>query len=637
MKNIIIGTAGHIDHGKTTLIKALTGRDTDRLEEEKRRGITIDLGFTYFDLPNEKRAGIIDVPGHEKFIKNMLAGVIGMDIVLLVIAADEGIMPQTKEHLNILNLLGITKGIIVLTKCDLVDNEWITLVEEDIKDSLKGTFFEETPIIRVSSVNGKGLQDLTNTISKLTEELEERNTETISRLPIDRVFTISGHGTVITGTLITGKIRKGDEVEIYPIEKKCKIRNIQVHGKNCEIVSAGQRSAINLAGIKKSELFRGCVIAPKNSMKNTMMLDVKLELLEDSKRIIENRSRLHLYTGTSEVLCRVVLIDKDQLTPGESCYAQLRLEEQIAVRRGDKFIVRFYSPLETIGGGIILESNPIKKRRFDDNDIDELSIKEKGSENDVTEKIIKKMSKEIPSINEIAKITAVSLDEIKKHVDVLEQKGVISIFKLKTGTYLWHKNYEIEMENNIINYLESYHKQYPLRKGILKAEIKSKYFKNIKLQLFDAITENMSQKNKIKKYNEYLALTDFKIQYNKTHIEIEKEILKVCTNNLYNLMKINELSQLITSDDKNMINEIIYLMIDEKKLVKLNEDYCITKELLEEAQKILINTMEIEGSITAAKYRDVLNTNRKNTITLLEYFDKIKLTKRRENERVLYT
>ncbi len=637
MDNIIIGTAGHIDHGKTTLIKALTGRDTDRLEEEKRRGITIDLGFTYFDLPNRKRAGIIDVPGHEKFIKNMLAGVIGMDIVLLVIGADEGIMPQTKEHLNILSLLGITKGIVVLTKSDLVDDEWIDLVEEDIKDSLKGTFFEDTPLIKVSSVNGDGIKELTNTISKLTEELEERNTETIPRLPIDRVFTISGHGTVITGTLITGKIKKGDEVEIYPIEKRCKIRNIQVHGENCDVVSAGQRSAINLAGIKKSELYRGCVIAPINSMKNTMMLDVKLELLEDSKRIIENKSRLHLYTGTSEVLCRIVLIDTEQLTPGETCYAQLRLEEEIAVRRGDKFIVRFYSPLETIGGGTILESNPTKKRRFDDSDIDELRIKETGSENDVTEKIIKEKSKEIPSIKEIAKITAVSLDEIKKHVDILDQNGVVSVFKLKTGTYLWHKIYETEIEAEIINYLENYHKQYPLRKGILKAEIKSKYFKNIKLQLFDAVIENMSKRNKIKKYKEYLATIDFKIQFNKEHIEIEEEILKIIKNNLYNLIKISEIPQLISYKDTDIINDIIYLMIDENKLIKLDDEYCITKEMLDEAQKILINIIEKEGSITAAKYRDDLNTNRKNTITLLEYFDKIKFTKRRENERILYS
>ena len=423
MKNIIIGTAGHIDHGKTTLIKALSGTDTDRWEEEKRRGITIDLGFACFDLPsepgsqNKNRIGIIDVPGHEKFIKNMLAGVVGMDLVLLVIAADEGIMPQTQEHVNILNLLGIKNGIIVLTKCDLVDSDWIELIKEDIKEELADTFFANSPIVEVSSTTGKGINELIDAIQRMTNNIvNERDIYTIPRLPIDRAFTISGFGTVITGTMISGTIKKGDELEIYPIGKLSKVRNIQVHNSDAEACYAGQRAAINLTNIKKSELYRGCVLAPVNSMKNTMMLDVKLNLLKSSKRIVENRSRLHLYTGTSEVLCRVVLLDKENLTPGESCYAQLRLEEEIAVRRGDKFIVRFYSPMETIGGGEIIEPVPNKKSKVNDNLIESLKIKEQGSNTQVTENIIKENSSIIPSINELAKLTAMSVEEISSNV-----------------------------------------------------------------------------------------------------------------------------------------------------------------------------------------------------------------------------
>ncbi|MFA6781632.1 MAG: selenocysteine-specific translation elongation factor, partial [Sedimentibacter sp.] len=348
MRNIIIGTAGHIDHGKTTLIKALTGRETDRWEEEKRRGITIDLGFTYFDLPDGSKAGIIDVPGHEKFIKNMLAGVVGMDMVLLVIAADEGIMPQTTEHLNILNLLGMKNGIVVLTKCDIADEEWISLVKEDIIESLSSTFLEGAPIVEVSSKTRNGINNLIQEINNQAEKsVIERELNTIPRLPIDRVFSIQGFGTVITGTLITGILKKGTEVEIYPVNKVCRIRNIQVHSSDVEKAYSGQRTAINLTNVKKTDIYRGCVIAPVNSMKNTMMLDVKLNLLKSSKRVVINRSRLHLYTGTSEILCRVVLLDRDELKPGESCFAQLRLEEEVAVRRGDKFIVRFYSPSET--------------------------------------------------------------------------------------------------------------------------------------------------------------------------------------------------------------------------------------------------------------------------------------------------
>ncbi|WP_289292429.1 selenocysteine-specific translation elongation factor, partial [Sporofaciens musculi] len=338
MKNIIVGTAGHIDHGKTTLIKALTGRNTDRWEEEQRRGITIDLGFTYFDLPCGDRVGIIDVPGHERFINNMVAGVVGMDLVLLVIAADEGIMPQTREHVDILNLLGIEKSIIVLNKCDLVDEEWLELVEEEIKEELEGTFLENSPVVRVSAATGEGLKDLINLIERMTsDEVVEKDVQTIPRLPVDRAFTLSGFGTIITGTLVSGTISKEDTLQMYPVGKECKIRSIQVHGQDKEECFAGQRVAINLSNVKKKEIKRGCVLAPKNSMKNTDLLDVKIRILDSSVRVLTNHMRLHFFTGTSEVLCRAVLLDKEEIGPAESGFVQLRLEEEVAVRRGDKF------------------------------------------------------------------------------------------------------------------------------------------------------------------------------------------------------------------------------------------------------------------------------------------------------------
>ena len=386
MKNIIIGTAGHIDHGKTTLIKALTGRNTDRWEEEQRRGITIDLGFTYFDLKNGDRVGIIDVPGHERFINNMVAGVVGMDLVMLVVAADEGIMPQTREHMDILGELGIEKSILVLNKCDLVEEDWLELVKEEIKEELEGTFLEQAPIVEVSAATGQGIPELIEVIERLTaEEVVEKDVNTIPRLPIDRVFSLSGFGTIITGTLLAGTISKEDNLQVYPIGKEYKIRNIQVHGQDVEKCYAGQRVAINLSNVKKSELRRGCVLAPPNNMKNTMLLDVKLNVLPSSMRVLTNHTRLHLFTGTSEILCRAVLLDKEEIGPGESGFVQLRLEEEIALRRGDKFVVRFYSPMETIGGGIVLEPNPKKKKRFDKDAIEELQRKESGSSEDVIE------------------------------------------------------------------------------------------------------------------------------------------------------------------------------------------------------------------------------------------------------------
>ena len=631
MRNIIIGTAGHIDHGKTTLIKALTGRETDRWEEEKRRGITIDLGFTYFDLPDGNKAGIIDVPGHEKFIKNMLAGVVGMDMVLLVIAADEGIMPQTTEHLNILNLLGVENGIVVITKCDIVDQEWISLVREDITETISSTFLEGAPIVEVSSKTGQGIEKLIQEIINIADKaVKERELNTIPRLPIDRVFSIQGFGTVITGTLITGILKKGEEVEIYPVNKICRIRNIQVHSSDVEKAYAGQRTAINLSNVKKDEIYRGCVIAPVNSMKNTMMLDVKLNLLKSSKRVVINRSRLHLYTGTSEILTRVVLLDRDELTPGESCYAQLRLEEEIAVRRGDKFIVRFYSPLETIGGGEIIEPLPLKRKRFDENLIEELKIKEKGTGADVIEKIIKE-TKDLLSVSGLAKTTALTETEVQDNIEILEQEEKITLFKVKNDMYVWHKSFEIEIEEKLEKYLFNYHKENKYATGAKKSEIKSKFFPNLKQLLFDVIIQAFVEKGLIKQSDEFISLTYFTIEYDEDYRKIKERVLMILDEVKFELLKIDELSEKINHP---MTDDVLSLMLTEKDLVRIN-DLVTTRELYEEAKNILVEFLNKNKKISAAQYRDLINTNRKTAIALLEHFDMLKLTKRIENDRIL--
>ena len=631
MRNIIIGTAGHIDHGKTTLIKALTGRETDRLEEEKRRGITIDLGFTYFDLPNGSKAGIIDVPGHERFIKNMLAGVVGMDMVLLVIAADEGIMPQTTEHLNILNILGLENGIVVLTKCDLADQEWISLVKEDIRDSLKSTFLEESPIVEVSSKTGYGIDKLIQEINGLAQKaVKERDLNTISRLPIDRVFSIQGFGTVITGTLITGILKKGDEVEIYPVNKISRIRNIQVHSSDAEKAYAGQRTAINLSNIKKTDIYRGCVIAPVNSMKNTMMLDVKLNLLKSSKRIVVNRSRLHFYTGTSEILTRVVLLDRDELSPGESCYAQLRLEEEVAVRRGDKFIVRFYSPVETVGGGEIIEPVPLKRKRFDEDLIEELKIKEKGSGADVIEKIIKQ-SKDLLSVSALAKTTALTETEVRYDIEILEQEEKISLFKVKNEMYLWHKSFEIELEEKLEKYLFNFHKVNKYAKGAKKSEIKSKFLPDLKQLLFDTVILFFAEKGLIKQTDEFISLPYFTVEYDEDYTKIKGKALNILNDVKFEFLKFEELEE---KTGLPMTSDVLSLMMAEKDLVKINE-LVTSKILYEEAKNILVEFLKKNKKISAAQYRDLLNTNRKTAITLLEHFDMVKLTKRVENDRIL--
>ena len=637
MKNIIVGTAGHIDHGKTTLIKALTGRNTDRWEEEQRRGITIDLGFTYFDLKNGDRVGIIDVPGHEKFINNMVAGVVGMDLVLLVVAADEGIMPQTREHMDILGLLGIKKSILVINKCDLVDEEWLELVEEEIQEELEGTFLEGAPVVKVSAATGQGLADLTDTIQQLmSDEVVAKDTQTIPRLPIDRAFTLSGFGTIITGTLISGTITREDVLEMYPIGKECKIRNIQVHGQNQDKCYAGQRVAINLSNVKKKEIRRGCVLAPKNSMKNTDLLDVKLKVLEDSMRILTNHERLHLYTGTSEILCRAVLLDKEQIGPGEEGLVQLRLEEEIAVKRGDRFVVRFYSPMETIGGGIVLEPNPVRKKRFDAQAIEELKKKESGSLGDVMELQIKEHGDTMITLAELAKVMAHSVDELKEYLEELEESGTIFVFPMKKDTYLWHRDSEFAVRQKIEETLQKYHSEHPYRYGMKKAEIHNTFLKKIKPNIFDAYIERMTGENVYGRREEYLSLPGYEVPKDAMYLQTEKLIEDTFEKAGYDFLRFSEID--FGKIPRQTAEDVVLMMIDEGKVLRINEEMFTMKHLMDEAKEKIQNHLKEENLITIAQVRDMFSTSRKSAKPILEYMDSIKVTKKTggESERVAY-
>ena len=637
MKNIIIGTAGHIDHGKTTLIKALTGRNTDRWEEEQRRGITIDLGFTYFDLKSGDRVGIIDVPGHEKFINNMVAGVVGMDLVMLVIAADEGIMPQTREHMDILGLLGIEKSIIVLNKCDLVEEEWIELVEEEVKEELEGTFLENAPVMKVSAATGQGIPELIDMIEKLTaDEMEQKDINTIPRLPIDRAFSMSGFGTVITGTLLAGSITKEDTLEMYPIGKECKIRSIQVHGQPVERCYAGQRVAINLSNIKKSEIKRGCVLAPPNNMKNTMMLDVKMNILPSSMRILTNHARLHLFTGTSEVLCRAILLDKEEIGPGESGYVQLRLEEEIALRRGDKFIVRFYSPMETIGGGVVLEPNPTKKKRFHQETIEELERKESGSSEDIIDMHIHNSKDSMMTVAELAKITALSLDEVTEDVKSLEDQGMIKVFHMKKDSYTWHSSNDKAFQTELVEKLSDYHEKHPYRYGMQKAEIHNTFLKKVKPTVFDLYIDNLVEEGVIKRHNEFLSLPSHEIKKDALYEKTEKKLLEVFEKAQLDFPKLSEVD--MGGIESDVIDDILLLLMEEGKIVKLGEELYTLTPYIENSKQIIQGLLSQKDLITMGEIRDALETSRKNAKLIVEYMDSIKVTKRNgtESERVAY-
>ena len=637
MKNIIIGTAGHIDHGKTTLIKALTGRNTDRWEEDQRRGITIDLGFTYFDLPGGDRAGIIDVPGHEKFINNMVAGVVGMDLVLLVIAADEGIMPQTREHVDILHLLGIEKSIIVLNKCDLVDEEWLELVEEEVREELAGTFLEHAPVAKVSAATGQGLEELIQIIEKMTEDdLTPKDIHTIPRLPVDRVFTLSGFGTIITGTLVSGTIHKEDTLEMYPVGKECKIRSIQVHGTDRDVCYAGQRVAINLSNVKKKEIARGCVLAPKNSMKNTDLLDVKLNVLDSSMRVLTNHSRLHFFTGTSEILCRAVLLDKEEIGPGESGYVQLRLEEEIAVRRGDKFVVRFYSPMETIGGGVILEPNPGVKKRFHQDVIDELKRKESGSVADVIELHIRERGKTLITLAELAKMTALSEQEIREAAEELKSQGQIQEFQLKKDTWFWHADSRRAATEEILAALTAYERKYPYRYGMKKAEVQGIYFQKIRPNLFDRIIEFLEEEGCVKREGEFLCTPDYQVRKDGVFDQVSSVLLDTFKKARFDFVRYSEIS--LPKVERETGDDILNILLVEGSVVKVTEDMYTLKDYMEEARQAISAHLANDPVITIAQVRDMFQTSRKSAKPILEYMDSIKVTKKTgaESERVAY-
>jgi len=636
LKNVIIGTAGHIDHGKTTLIKALTGRDTDRLREEKERGISIELGFTYFDLPSGRRAGIIDVPGHERFIKNMLAGAGGIDVVVLVIAADEGVMPQTREHLNILSLLRVKKGIIALSKKDMVDQEWLDMITEQIRDEVQDSFLKEAKIIPVSSVTGEGLKELVAEIDSVTGVVEEKDTHEVFRLPVDRAFTITGFGTVVTGTLISGSINEGDKVEIYPHRTETRVRSIQVHEKSVKTAYAGQRVAVNIANVKLDEIQRGDVLAQPGRMEVTMMLDARLEMLKSADKSIDNRDRLRLYHGTSEIMCRVVLLDREELKPGESAFVQLRLEEETACMKGDRFVIRTYSPMLTIGGGTVLEPNPPKRKRFKEDVIEELKIKEQGDPEEVIEGYLIQNSGKYPERKAIIKAVGnIGAELFDKITAGLLEKKLINEFRLGDETYVLHIRYLKDVEKKLEEILETYHRKNPLKSGISKEELRTRIFEGMKPRLADLIFGYFEASGVIKLDNQYVAKSGFTVQFNKLQTQIRDTIRRSYSENRFNPPKVVELAEANRLDKEQCL--LVYnTLIEMGELVKLGEDIAVSKDAYDEAVGLIRKQIKENGPIQLGQFRDLLGTSRKYAMALLDYFDQNRITRRVGDNRILF-
>ena len=622
MKNIIIGTAGHVDHGKTRLIKALSGIDTDRLEEEKKRGITIELGFAH--IPNDAgyNIGVIDVPGHEKFIKKMLAGIGGIDFVLFVVAADEGIMPQTREHFEILQALGIDDGIIAITKTDMVDEEWLELVQEDIRDYVEGSFLEGKPMIPVSAKSGENIDLLKEEIiRKCDRESKRIEAPEMFRLPVDRVFIKSGFGTVVTGTLMDGTCSLNDEVHVFPEETPAKIRGIQTYGNDVEQAVAGQRTAINLSGVRKEDIRRGDVIAAKGAVSVTGMLDVKLKIFDSSERMVLNNSRVHLYCGSKEVLTKVILMDRDALSAGEEAYVQFRLEEPIAVRRGDRFIIRFYSPIITIGGGQILDAVPEKHKRNRENVLEGFRMLESGNISDIF--VLKTgghkfYSKEL-LLQELGMLPETGNREIERCIE--EDKLV----ELEDGTILAASKFQM-MTDRLIQLLQEYHESNPLAEGMPKQELQSRLRDTWHIQedkIILGAVHRLMNLGMLTDCGKTVSMQGFEAVLTPEQEKLKERIAGIYKDAGIEIPKNDEIYAL--DSDKRVINAIFDRLYKEGVLVKVDPSYNISQEGWNRVAAAA-RTAGAEGSFVLADFRDTLNTSRKYASVYLAALDRAGIT-----------
>lgn len=632
MNHVIIGTAGHVDHGKTLLIKALTGIDTDRLQEEKKRGITIELGFAHLDWPDGTQAGIVDVPGHEKFIKNMLAGAGGIDLAMLIVAADDGFMPQTLEHLDILTLLGIKDGCVVITKSDVVDPEWLEMMQEEIVGRVEGTFLEGKPVHCVSAYTGQGIPELRQELHDMVQRAAVKNMRVPFRLPVDRVFSVDGFGTVVTGTLIEGSMHEGDLAELVPGGADTRIRNLQVHGKDVDTAYAGQRVAVNLAGLKKTDIKRGDAVAKPGSVRTSRMLDVRLQNLRGSRRVIQNDSQVHLYHTSQVQLAKVVLLDRDALNPGESCYAQLRLAEPISTKSGDRFVIRFYSPLETIGGGVILDDSPARHKRFQQGVLEALKIKESGSGGDRVIQVLTEFGTELPDAARLAAKLRLDEEDVAKAVQELCARGraVEPLPGRYASAAVMDKTWD-----NCREILSGYHKANPLHAGMKEAEVRQKCFKNLDQTTADALLGALQQEGKLRRISDRYALADFEIKFTKRQNNIKQKLLQTYQAADLESPATDDVLAGFPQNEKTDAKQVLESLVTGGELVMLTPQICWYKDVYARVCDVVKTHFETHETITLGELRDLINSSRKYTLAVLEYYDKNRITKKDGDLRYL--
>ncbi|SLM27916.1 Selenocysteine-specific elongation factor [Desulfamplus magnetovallimortis] len=635
MKQIILGTAGHIDHGKTSLIRALTGIETDRLKEEIKRGITIELGFASITLSDGNVIGIVDVPGHEKFVKNMVAGASGIDLVSMVIAADEGVMPQTREHMEICTLMGIKHGFIAMTKIDLVDEDLMELAMDDVREFTRGTFLEDAPVVPVSSTKNLGLDLFRSTLEKICNEIPERPYSPIFRLPVDRVFSMKGFGTVITGTLASGKIDVGENIMVFPSRVTSKVRGIQVHGKSVESASSGTRTAINFQGLDRENVNRGDILSTPDTLKPSYMVDAHLHFLSSNTKPAKARTRVRFHSGTSEIMGNVILLDREELMPGSLAPVQIRLENPICVMHGDHFVIRSYSPVRTIGGGHILNPFPGKHKLFNQEIIDGLN----GLLDNDPQQNISFFSK-------MGRHNGVSFGELRlmtplpdKKLDGILQKMLASrslvLSDKEKRTYIHGEIFDA-LSNDVLKLLSAYHEENPLKEGISKEELKSKFraFKSKDSKLFPLVTSRLVKDGNIVQEGNTIRLATHKVALQVDLKAVKEKIAKIYERDGLTPPFFRTICSELEVDPK-IARDVLQMLIDEKRIVKTKDDLYFDIQAIKKIEAQLLEFLTRENEITTPQFKDMTGISRKYVIPLIEYFDAINFTIRVGDTRQL--
>ena len=629
---VIMGTAGHIDHGKTTLVKALTGIDCDRLAEEKKRGITIELGFAFMDLPGGKKLGVVDVPGHERFVKNMVAGAAGIDFVVLVIAADEGIMPQTREHLEICSLLGISTGIVALTKVDMVEPDWLMMVEEEVANYLKGSFLEGAPILPVSAHTGQGLDALKAELATLVEAYEPHRRSDLLRLPVDRVFTMKGYGTVVTGTLVSGKVKVGEDVTVYPGGLASKVRTLQSHGAQVEEVFAGSRTAVNLSGLEVEQLSRGDVLARPGSLFPSLSWDVELTCLKSSPRSIKHRKEVHFHHGAREVMARVYMLEGEALEPGQTAVCRIRFTEPLAGVYGDRVVARSFSPLRTIAGGRLLSPLAHRVKRFSPA-VDTLRGLGTGAPEEIVLAQLALAANAGLSFAQLLVASSMESKALDKALQLMGGRQEALLIDREARTYVSGKVVQ-ELSDGLLAFLADFHAREPMKPGVARGGLASTWGRRLAPKLFHLVLEGLLRRGSIAAEQEILRLPGHKVSLASDASALRQKLVEAYTAGGLTPPNMKDVLDPLNLTFKEAA-AVFKLLQDEGQLVKIKEEMYFDAASVAGLIEKVVAFFATHEDMHPQDFREVSGLSRKYAIPLLEYFDKEKLTVRVGDNRKL--